>query len=224
MINENYPLMEALKKYKANFNVLLFICLPTNTNFGNLNLIWMQIVVRIENCNSEIINIYDDFYNSKKELVLSGTVDLSLDIGYKEIMKIEQLFYWLRKTSDELISLIFILSYFKENTRYPLKIKVSSIGEFLNKEKCFDGEFDKFKSILLTLNEISNGYKHSFINAQLNSYRGSAYPVAFAYLMKYNDSKNSPEFSSIDLKVFLKEYDDFLKFTKKYIELMCVNE
>ncbi|SDW15826.1 hypothetical protein [Flavobacterium degerlachei] len=224
MIDEKYPLIEALKKYKANFNKSQFISLPTNTNFGNLNIIWMQIVVRTESCNSEIINIYDDFYNSKKELVLNGTVDVSLEIGYKEIMKIEQLFYWLRKTSDELISLIFILSYFKENTRYPLKIKVSSIGEFLNKEKCFDGGFDKFKSILLTLNEISNGYKHSFINSQLNSYSGSVHPVVFAYLMKYNDSKNSAEFRSIDLKVFLKEYDDFLKFTKKYIELMYVNE
>lgn len=194
MTNENYPLMEALKEYKANFNKLQLISLPTNTNFGNLNLIWMQIIVRIESCNSEIINIYDDFYNSKKELALSGTVDVSLVIGYREIMKIEQLFYWLRKTSDELISLIFILYYFKENTRYPIKIKVSSIGEFLNKKECFNGDFDKFKSILLTLNDISNGYKHSFINTQLNSYSGSAYPVAFAYLMKYNDSKNTPNF------------------------------
>jgi hypothetical protein len=219
MINEMYPLLEALKNYKSNFNKSQFISLPTNTNFGNLNIIWMQIVIRIESCNSEIINIYDDFYNSKNELVLNGSVDESLEAGYKEIMKIEQLFYWLRKTSDELISLIFILNYFKDNSRYPLQIKVSSIGEFLKKEKCFEGEFDKFKSILRTLNEISNGYKHSFINSQLNSYSGSLYPVAFAFLMNYNDSKNPAEFRSVDLKVFIKEYDDFLKFTKKYIDL-----
>ncbi len=51
-----------------------------------------------------------------------------------------------------------------------------------------------------------------------HSYKGSEYPVVFAYTLDYNDLKNQPKFHTLDLKIVLKDYDLFLRDIKDFIQ------
>jgi hypothetical protein len=123
--------MEALKTYKTIFNVKDFISLTPNTPYGNLNLTYMQIVIRIEVLNESIIELYKDFYH-RMEKAKANHGSLSLDDGMKHKFQIEQVIYWLRKTADELISILSVLHHYKIMSNYPEKVPVPSIGKFLN--------------------------------------------------------------------------------------------
>jgi hypothetical protein len=212
-----YPILESLKKYKTHFNKEQFISLNPDCNFGNLNLNYMQLVIRIECVNSQIIDLYQKFYTEKYKRENEGFGMSNLDESYLDIMITEQIFYWLRKTTDEIISLISLCTDYKRNGEYPKKIKVSSIGEFLNLKTPFIEVLEKNKDLLKLLNEISNTFKHSFINPQIMAYKGSEYPVVFAYNLHYNDLKSEAKFIRIELKKFLNDYDKFLFEVKNYI-------
>jgi hypothetical protein len=213
-----YPILESLKKYKTHFNQEQFISLNADSDFGNLNLNYSQIVIRIECVNSQIIDLYHKFYIEKHKRETEGFAMYNLDESYLNIMVTEQIFYWLRKTTDEIISLISLCTDFKSNGKYPKKIKVSSIGEFLKLKTPFIEVIEENKDLLKLLNEISNTFKHSFINPQIMAYKGSEYPVVFAYNLHYNDLKNEAKFIQIELKKFLNDYDKFLLEIKNYIE------
>jgi hypothetical protein len=212
-----YPILESLKKYKTHFNEKQFISLNPDSDFGNLNLIWTQIVVRIECVNTQIIDLYQKFYIEKTNRENGGFAISNLDDSYMNIMITEQIFYWLRKTADEIISLISVCSDFQKTSKYPKKINVSSIGEFIKLKTPFNDTIEKYRNLLQQLNETSNAYKHSFINPQIMAYKGSEYPVVFAYNLHYNNRANQPKFINLDFRVFLNNYNDFLFDVKKHI-------
>jgi hypothetical protein len=211
-----YPVLESLKKFKTNLNKEQFIKLPADTPFGNLNLNWMEMIIRIECINEMIVSLYTEFDALKILAELNS--DLQSNLIYRHRFYNEQIFYWLRKTADELISLISLLEFNDNKKVFPKKIEISSIGEFLKEECIFNDEFTKFKNFLITLNEISNGFKHSFINSQANAYIGSEYPVVFALTLHYNNLKNKPKFYSLNLRDVLIQYDEFLKHSKEFIK------
>ncbi|MGO4906678.1 hypothetical protein [Flavobacterium sp. W20_MBD1_R3] len=211
-----YPIIEALKKYKTHFNANQFISLNPNSDFGNLNLVWSQIVIRIECVNMQIVDLYEKFYEQKKRVEM-GFYMSNLDDSYLDIMITEQIFYWLRKTADEIISLISICSDYQRTGKYPKKINVSSIGEFIKLKTPFNNTIEKYRNLLQQLNETSNAYKHSFINPQIVAYKGSEYPVVFAYNLHFNDRANQPKFINLDFRVFLNNYNEFLFDVKNHI-------
>lgn len=214
-----YPLLEALKKHGSHFNANQMLSLPSDSDFGNLVVSWHEIVIRIDCVNDQVIHLYDKFYEAKEIMKSQGYYEQNLNEGYRNgIMLIEQIFYWLRKSSDEIISIISILSDFKKSNVYPKQIKESSIGEFLKSKNEKFSSVEKYRDLLHTLNEISNCYKHSFTNSQISAYKGSEYPVAFAYNLQYNNLKSQPKFISIDLGKFLIDYDNFLREMKLHIE------
>lgn len=210
-----YPIIEALKSSKSHFNTDQFISLDPNSAFGNLNLSWMEIVVRIECVNDLIVTLYDDFY--KLQVQFNNTHTGSIDQTYRQKLYTEQIFYWLRKTTDELISMVSLLTDKKSQGAYPKKIKISSIGEFLKTKAAFTEDFENYQQFFTTLNEISNGFKHSFINSQIHAYHGSEYPVVFAYTLYFNDRSNQPKYHTLDLRQVLNDYNNFLVFIKQYI-------
>jgi hypothetical protein len=206
-----YPIIEALKPYKEHFNVAHFLNLPTDSDFGNLTVSWMDIVTRFECINDSIVQIYQDFdnlYTNKKSSMIF------LDQAYKQKLLIEQIFYWLRKSADEIISILYLLDYFKTHKKYPKKINTSSIGDVLKSEGPIKKALSKHVDHLQILNEISNAYKHSFLNSQINDRRGSEYPVVFSCNLHHNDLKNKPEFHIHDLRKILNAYNMFLIETK----------
>ena len=223
-MNKKFPIIEALKEYKTDFHALQFLSLDSNSPFGNLTLSWIEIVTRIECVNDLIITLYTDFEDLHNQL--RQTQFSTLDRNYRQKFYTEQIFYWLRKTADDLISLISVLTDYKTQNSYPKKIKISSIGEFLKSTKSsnvFNGDFDKFKPYLQKLNEISNCFKHSFINLQISNLLGLEYTVVHALALQYNDLSNQEKFYSLELRQVLDEYDNFLAYTKKYIKLNLTN-
>ncbi len=140
------------------------------------------------------------------------------DTLFRQKFYTEQIFYWLRKSADEIISIFSIVNHLKKNGSYLLKIKLSSIGEFLDTKNPFDNDLLVHTSTLKTLNEISNGFKHSFINSQIHNYHGSEYPVVFAYILRYNTLSNAPVFHTLDLRQVLIDYNLFLVDAKKILK------
>jgi hypothetical protein len=210
-----YPVLESLKKFKTNLNKEQFIKLPSDTPYGNLNINWMEMIIRIECVNEMIVSLYSEFDALKILAKLNS--DLQTNLIYRHRFYNEQIFYWLRKTADELFSLLFILDFYKIHKSFPRKIKISSVGEFLNTGTIFNNEFTEYINLLTNLNEISNGFKHSFINSQANSYIGSEYPVVFALTLQYNNLKNKAKFHSLNMRDVLIQYDEFLKHSKQFI-------
>lgn len=214
-----YPLLEALKKHNIHFNTDQIISLDDNSDYGNLIVVWSEFVLRIDCVNDQIIQLYNKFNHIQEQVKIQGYFEQTENESHRtSTMLTEQIIYWLRKTADEIISLISVLSHFKETGSYPKKIKISSIAEFLNVNNSHYEVIEKYKTVLQTLNEISNCYKHSFINSQVRAYRGALYPVVFAYNLHYNNLKNQPKFISINFSEFLNDYDNFLRDIKSYIE------
>jgi len=210
-----YPIIESLKKHNEILRADQFLKLPTDTPFGNLLLSWVEIIQRTDRTNDLIIELYTDYHTITQS---RGVVNPDIShLFYKQKFLTEQIFYWLRKTADELIGLVYILDYHKKNNKFPSKIKINSIGNLLNEENFIPELFDSFRGFLKIVNEISNGYKHSFINSQAHSYHGEYYPVVFAYTLDYNNLKNEPQFHAYKFSDILENYNTFLTEIKRYL-------
>lgn len=208
------PILEALKTYGTHFNTKDFLVLPNDTPFGNFNLTYDEIVVRIECLNESIINTYQDFYSHQELVKLRGGMSL-LNESFKQSYNIEQVIYWLRKTADEFISVIYVLQYFKENNEYPTKIKISSVGKLLNYGNTLDDKLTNHLNLLKKINEISNGFKHSIINSHVH--RGRNEPVVFA-LAAFNDISSQPKFYVVSLRAIIESYNKFLIDVKDILQ------
>lgn len=210
------PLIQTLKPYEEEFNVKYFLSLPVNTPYGNLNLTYTEIVIRIECLNELITSLYEE-YSSLEDLIKIRGGWFKSDEGFKHKFQTEQIVYWLRKITDEFISLIYLLKQLKITGNYPEKIKISSIGALLkslkNDEELLYDSVKKHVKFLNLLNDISNGFKHSILNAQTPNYRGVDEPVVFA-LVAFNDSLNIPKFHQVSLRHLLSNFCDFLESVK----------
>jgi hypothetical protein len=210
------PVLNALKPYKEQFNVKYDLDLPTDTPFGNLTLSWATIVIRFECVNDLVVQLYKEFFELKEKIKIIPWSDKN-EI-YKQKVYTEQLFYWLRKSADEIISIIFLLNYYQTHKGYPSKIKISSIGELLHTKNDIYDYLEKHQPFLKTLNDVSNGFKHSFLNSQIHAFHGSEYPVVFALVMKHNTLTSEPKFHTLDLKQVLNDYNNFLIDIKEIIQ------
>src|SRR5690606_2223411 len=122
----------------------------------------------------------------------------------------------------QLICLSYILNYKHKNGNYPKKIKIDSIGRFLNSQTKYLSEFAPYRDYLEKLNEVSNAYKHSFLNGQTMNLRGSFEPVLFALDLKYNDKSMKPTFYSIKLKGMITEFDEMFQALKEKLKQSTV--
>ncbi len=215
-VKMKYPIIESLKTHNEILMDKQFLPLPKDTPFGNLFLSWIEILQRTDRINDLIIDLYTDF-----EIIKQNQDVINPDISslfYKQKFLTEQIFYWLRKTADELISLIYLLDFNKKKNTFPTKIEINSVGSLLKKDVYIPELFDVFRKFLKILNEISNGYKHSFINSQAHTYHGKNYPVIFALTVEYNNLKNEPKFHSCKFSDVIENYNIFLSEVKLYIK------
>jgi len=214
-MNEEAPIIEVFKPLHREFNAEFLLHLPSDTAYGNMTLAFLEIISRFDCINELIISLFGQFYEMRKPV--ANFHERSVVDYYRQKFYTEQIFYWLRKSSDELIAMMHIFHYFKQHGKYPTKLKISSIAHLIYDEGSLGGSFNKHLQVLNSLNEVSNGYKHSINNSQANAYQGRDYPVAFAYTLAHNDLKKEAKFHAIDIRVFLKEYSLFLEDAKSYL-------
>lgn len=176
--------------------------LPSDTPYGNLALKSMKIVIRIDWLNQRIHEAYASYARSR-------SVDPLAAKPLEHQMIAEEVVYWIRKTADELIGLWDFMLQAVERGTYPNSLRVDSIGSSL---ACQDprvtGHLGEFRGPLGQLNEISNAYKHSFINSDI-TLLGRDEPVVFALALRYNRLDKLPEFHAVALSEVVHQFSAF---------------
>lgn len=223
------PKIEAFKEHNAVLNSFDMIHLPSDTPYGNLTLKWSDVMQRFDNINDKIEEIYkyhSIFVQNRKENIEKKTpVDVALlraihitRILAKHRNLIEELIYWLRKSTDEMISLVYILDYFSTYKVYPEKIEVESIGKLLKEKSLCVDFFSSYYDVFKTINDVSNAYKHSFMNTEISNHIGNNEPYFFALSLSNNNLKKTPNFYYVGLTYFLIAYGGFCTSYKQLIQ------
>lgn len=160
-----------------------------NSDFSNFNLKWIEIIQRVENVNVLIKDLFEEFDFLRNELFEDKIKEsiIKTPYYYRQKFLTEQIFYWIRKTIDELISLIYVLEYIKKESEYPKKIEIESIGKLLYSKNFLPDLKNKNQNVLTIINDISNTYKHSFLNSETLNHIGEFDPLVFSYGFKNND-------------------------------------
>lgn len=210
------PLIESLKKYDEYLNVNHLVNLPSNSPYGNLAINWTEIITRMQPLNDMVIAMYEDFYKIKKR-INSGFQFATSEELFMQKFYSEQIIYWLRKTADDILSLVYILIELNEKNQYPKKLKKFPLSDFLKNTGSREHNLKKHIPILNKINEISNSYKHSFINPQIFSKYSKDEPIIISYYLKDNDLSIEPKFYNIYVKDIIAEYDKFLGDAKDLI-------
>lgn len=203
------PQIDNGKKPLQPLNIIHFIWLPSDTPYGNLLLKGMNIVRRIDRVNLEIGRVFNSYIHPSKEDINNPQQDLLEHQFYAE-----QVVYWLRKTADELISLAYVIDEWNRTKNWPVSVKIDSIAG-LTEERPSEGLWKLFgphNSFLVTLNEIANAFKHSFINTDMTVV-GSEYPVVYALALKRNKLSEQPRFYSVNFAEMVSAFSNFYQQT-----------
>lgn len=154
---------------------------PKSNNWGNLSNKVYFILCRLDYLNTVLVSI------SEKIKIYNIKIKQRNGLKIKEItpyIEIIHVMSDLRMITDELIALLYIVERKKALGDYPSKIVIDSIGVLLGKWKKeqFDDVkfFIEYKGFLKTINEVTNTYKHSFINDHIIFYRQLEKPTVYA--------------------------------------------
>ena len=148
--------------------------LPTDSPFGNLQLKLIKLRERASHINLRI----DQAWSEWRELTSEVTGG-----GQHEPLIIEEAMYSIRRMTDELLSIRWLLDEQQRTGAFPIKLAVESIdGALRRAEKLVEGH----REFLTFCNMVSNAYKHSFLQSDL-SLVGADEPCVFARRLPRND-------------------------------------
>ncbi|NTW26874.1 MAG: hypothetical protein HGA36_00960 [Candidatus Moranbacteria bacterium] len=201
---QKIPSINNGKLPNEHYNAMLGFWLPTDTPYGNFSLKLMKISSRVDEVNRAIAEVYTSWE------IINANQMLPIGLYDKHVFATEKAVYHMRRLCDELISLIWCLSRWESgNGVWPVKIVTDSIGGALNPKMddlAILEVFKKHESILLTLNEISNAFKHSFINTD-HSLLGKVEPCVHALGLKKNALASDTEFYNVAMFQLVTDFD-----------------
>jgi len=207
------PQIDNGKQPRQPVNIVHIPQLPSDTPYGNLWLKGMNIVRRLDRVNLEIARVFASYVHPKSEDSVNPLQDILEHQFYAE-----QVVYWLRKTADELISLAYAISEWKNNGEWPSAIKVDSIAGLKHSPpQEVKDLFAPYEGYLFTLNEVANAFKHSFINTDMTVV-GAEYPVVYALALDRNKLSNKPQFYSVGFAVLVEEFSKLYRPTMQVIQ------
>jgi hypothetical protein len=196
----------------------IWFFLPQDEVIGDLGRFYRTIVLRNDYFNKLIAEIYTMHYLWRKSLSeeeYSFQYSMPDEIGELNF-KIETLTYWLRKSCDELICLQYILTHWCQKDEILHQVRIDSIGKLLSKEINDDikmilyNKHLKHEPFLNDINNVSNTFKHSFVNYNVLDLMGKSEPTLNALRFKMNKIEASgPEFFSFYLKGIINRYNHF---------------
>ncbi len=207
------PTIHVGGQHQDVLNASQLLALPPDTPYGNLALKWLKIVARLIRSNREIAIAYG----------LHGQAVSSSGPSASQILEelpqlLEEIAYWLRKSADELIGLSFLCEALLRGERLPTSVDVDCIGTLLGgSHQALLTQYSPHLSHLQSLNDISNAYKHSFINSDLNI-MGRDEPVLYALTLQRNDLSKKQSFVGVGLGGTVRHFDAFFQSAKAYIE------
>lgn len=195
---------------------------PDSRYWGNLSNKLFFIFYRISYDNQLLDSIFSkiDLYKANFKARNGENNDKTSIVPYIEIIHVMS---DLRMILDEMIALLYILEQREINGDYPQVINVDSIGVFLEGSKNGDNEdvifFNDYRDFLKLVNDITNTYKHSFLNDHVLFLRQIKEPTVFA-LKTAIDGRRRNKFDISKHKLIAisleKIIDDFNEIFPKY--------
>lgn len=196
----NIPQINTGKQPGQHFNVVHMLPLPADTPFGNMALKYTQIILRLDHVNLLIREVFKSYTRAKA--ADDGTITHHLLLA-------EELVYWIRKTADELIALVHILSLRQSTGVYPERISPDAIGPLLALQN-IPAWAQPHCDFLRLLNEISNAYKHSFVNSDAMLV-GRDEPGVYALALRRNDLEKATQLHNIRVAELVVRFDAFFQ-------------
>lgn len=205
------------KKPDEPYNACLSFWLPPDSPYGNLQLKQMKLCMRLDEANRRLRDSYRFWRIAVKPGIISPN-------PYEQhVFSTEEAIYLMRRATDELISMIWCLNEFEKLREYPKKIEIDSIGALLGRierQSSKDSQileiFEPHRGILKALNEISNAFKHSFINSDITLI-GRDEPCIHALALRYNKLESNAEFHNVTLQQIVAEYNSFYKEAMQWL-------
>lgn len=214
MITIDIPQIQVSQEQGHGFHKDYLYLFSLSQKYGRLNLRSMQYAAS-HNYLNEILRIVYIEHGLLKEAREKQTY-YSYDLThYTFKISIETIIYWLRKTCDEIISLYYFAEYYRLNDKEPSNILIDCIGRLMKEEPEFKKGLFSHLSFLSQLNDVSNSYKHSFVNHEANHLIGIEEPAVVAFELKHNNSNNDIVYHSYSLKYFIKCYANFFEESAK---------
>jgi len=183
--------------------------LPSKTPFGNLLAAKMSIDQRIDYINFKLDSVYKPFPIQVQDGIFSPLFAQLIDTPIEEVV------YLVRRAADDLVCLWSILKDFSNNGTYSSKIKADCIWA-LGQDIAEVGathEFQPDLNWLVAFNDVTNAYKHSFAQRQLQILSARE-PMVLAIVWKKNDTKNASDFKQLTLRAVIEGFDAFHQRTE----------
>lgn len=208
-----YNLINIGRQPEAPFNASQMLQLPTRTPFGNFTLKWVDMMLRLNETNRQIIVSHVTW----KETVQGDMEDSTKDVSNRHRFSTEYAVSGMRRVADELVGLVWCLEQLEVTGKYPTKIEIESLGQVL--QFSYDGPQNLIKrhhELIKLLNDFSNTFKHSFIQSDLTRI-GEDEPVVLALNLKRSDLKNEPVFYAVRMSELVHRYTQFFHECREWL-------
>jgi hypothetical protein len=189
------------KTLDEHWNAKLGFWLPPVTPYGNLTLKLIKLSARIDMLNKQVLEAAQLWKAFLSDPMTAGR---AFDFhGFA----IEHAVYHMRRAADDMIGMIWLLDAWQQRGDYPKSIEVDCIGALLH-----DGGFARGSVFaphldgLRVLNDVSNAYKHSFLNTDHNTV-GQNEPCVLALHLKDNKLASDLKFYSVSLPDMVGRYN-----------------
>lgn len=199
------PQINVGKTPEQHLNIIHLLPLPADTPFGNMALKHTMLIQRFDHINLLIREIFATYESAK-----------NLDNGRitRHLLLAEELVYWLRKTADELIGLLYMLSTRETTGTYPTKLPALPIASVKKTTPAWAVPHVEF---LTLLGELSNAYKHSFFLSDL-SMIGRDEPVLYTLAHGWNDLTKPPTFHNVRVRDVVERFDAFFQSVRQVLK------
>lgn len=217
MIQVNIPQIEVPQGNPTMANKDFMHMLPPSRLYGMHNLRFTDLAAIHIFLNTLLKNVYIEHAVSKEER--ESDTYYTFDVShYTYKLNIETVIYWLRKTADELISLLYYIHHIKAHKTEPERISIDCIGKLLNDSSSINESMSSHLKFLSDLNDVSNCYKHSFVNRETYHLIGIEEPTVVGLQVKKNNSSNPYIFHNYFLRDIINEYNIFFKSIRKKLQ------
>ncbi|RKV75427.1 MAG: hypothetical protein D8H97_23550 [Neisseria sp.] len=213
--NQSIPQLYIGEQSHSGFvNAADMLNLPSSTPFGNLCLKYMKILQTMSYINEKLVLIFLEDINIRTNRSF---------IKFSYLISIEEVVFLLRRITDEIIALLWLLGEWVKSGQCPTKLSIDCIGSALNNKEILSNYLLDYEKFLDDLNHISNAQKHSFINSDLNLI-GYDEPVINALRLDRNNLKNfdiqnwEKNHYSISVRYLIKTFNALFNDMKMNIE------
>ncbi|MBF8709919.1 MULTISPECIES: hypothetical protein [Pseudomonas] len=212
----SYILIDIGMQPEEPLNVSLLLPLPANTPYGNFQLKWMDMISRLNEANRQIIISYENWCAAR-----TGSIEDSMkDVFNKHRFSTEYAVSGMRRVADELVALVWCMHQLRDGGEIPSRVRIDTIGLiFKHNYHGPDGLFERHLNFIKLLNDLSNTFKHSFIQSDLARI-GENEPLVLALNLERADLENESQFYAIKLSAFISDYNCFFNDCREWLRSM----